>query len=66
MRLCVYELLYRDDIPTNVSINEAVELSKKFDDSKARGFVNGVLNGVKNLIETEGKPEDRTENGENA
>jgi N utilization substance protein B len=66
MRLCVYELLYRDDIPTNVSINEAVELSKKFDDSKARSFVNGVLNGVKNLIETEGKPEDKAENGENA
>ena len=55
MRLCVYELLYRDDIPTNVSINEAVELSKKFDDTKARAFVNGVLNGVKNLIEAEGK-----------
>ena len=69
MRLCVYELLYRDDIPTNVSINEAVELSKKFDDSKARSFVNGVLNGVKNLIETEGKPADKAdkaETGENA
>ena len=66
MRLCVYELLYRDDIPANVSINEAVELSKKFDDTKARAFVNGVLNGVKNLIETEGKSEAKTETGENA
>lgn len=66
MRLCVYELLYRDDIPTNVSINEAVELSKKFDDTKARSFVNGVLNGVKNLIEAEGKPEAKTESDGNA
>lgn len=64
MRICVYELMYRDDIPTNVSINEAVELSKKFDDSKARAFVNGVLNGVKDLLEKEGKPLDRKEKGE--
>ena len=56
MRLCVYELLYRDDIPASVSINEAVELSKKFDDEKARSFVNGVLNAVKNLIEKKVKP----------
>ncbi len=56
MRICVYEILYRDDIPVSVSINEAVELSKKFDDSKAKAFVNGVLNGVKNLVEKEGKP----------
>ena len=66
MRLCVYELLYRDDIPTNVSINEAVELSKKFDDTKARAFVNGVLNGVKNLIEAEGKPKAEAESDGNA
>lgn len=50
MRLCVYEMLYRDDIPTSVSINEAVELSKKFDEPKARPFVNGVLNAVKNEL----------------
>ncbi|MBO5305928.1 MAG: transcription antitermination factor NusB [Clostridia bacterium] len=68
LRLCVYELLYRDDIPTNVSINEAVELSKKFDDPKAKSFVNGVLNGVKNLIEKQGKPssDKGEENGDHA
>ena len=51
LRLCVYEMLYEKDIPYSVSINEAVELSKKFDDDKARPFVNGILNSVKNELE---------------
>ena len=51
LRLCAYEMLYRKEIPTSVSINEAVELSKKFDEEKARAFVNGVLNSIKNEIE---------------
>ena len=46
MRIAVYEMKYCDDIPFMVSINEAVELTKKFDDEKAPSFVNGVLNGV--------------------
>jgi len=46
MRLAVYEMKYCDDIPFTVSINEAVELSKKFDDEKAPPFINGVLNGI--------------------
>ena len=51
LRLAVYELLYEKDIPASVTINEAVELSKKYDDEKARAFINGVLNSVKNSIE---------------
>ncbi len=50
LRLCVYEMLYCKDIPHSVSLNEAVELSKKYDEEKARAFVNGVLNSVKNEI----------------
>ncbi|MBR6681600.1 MAG: transcription antitermination factor NusB [Clostridia bacterium] len=46
MRICVYEMLYCDDIPYNVSINEAVELAKKFDHDKSPSFVNGVVNMV--------------------
>ncbi len=46
MRLAIYEMKYCDDIPFTVSINEAVELSKKFDDEKAPAFINGVLNGI--------------------
>lgn len=53
MRLAVYEMVFCDDIPNSVSINEAVELTKKFDDPKARAFVNGVLNSVKNQLEGE-------------
>ena len=48
LRLAVYELVYEKDIPSSVTINEAVELIKKYDDEKARPFVNGVLNSVKN------------------
>ena len=46
MRLCVYELLFEDEIPMNVSLNEAVELAKKFDDDDAPAFVNGVVNAI--------------------
>ena len=44
MRIAAYEMQYIDDIPFAVSINEAVELTKKYDVDKAPGFVNGVLN----------------------
>ena len=46
MRIAVYEMKYCHDIPFNVSINEALEICKKYDDEKAPPFVNGVLNGV--------------------
>ena len=45
-KLASYELMFMEDIPVKVSINEAIELSKKYDDEKAYGFVNGVLNAV--------------------
>ena len=51
LRLCIYEMLYREDIPCAVSLNEAIELVKKYDDEKMRPFVNGLLNGVKNELE---------------
>ena len=50
LRIGVYELVYEKDIPDSVTINEAVELTKKYDDEKARPFVNGVLNSVKNSL----------------
>ena len=54
MRLAVYEMLFCEDIPYSVSINEAIELTKKFDDPKAKAFVNGVLNSVKDALEAGG------------
>ena len=52
LRVATYEMLYDDSIPYSVSINEAVELAKKFDDEKARPFINGVLNSVKSALES--------------
>lgn len=43
IRLAVYEILYDEDVPTNVAINEAVELAKKFGQDESYGFVNGIL-----------------------
>jgi len=47
LRLGVYELIYRNDIPPKVSINEAVELAKKYSDVQAGKFVNGILDKIK-------------------
>ena len=43
-------MMFLDDVPVKVSINEAIELSKKYDDDKAYIFVNGVLNAVAEKI----------------
>lgn len=51
MRICVYEMLFEKEIPVNVSLNEAVELAKKFDGDEAPAFVNGVLNKVSKIGE---------------
>ena len=46
LRLGCFELMFMPDVPAKVSINEAIELSKKYDDEKSYSFVNGVLNAV--------------------
>lgn len=45
LRLCTYELLYTD-VPRPVALNEAVELSKLYDNDDAPAFVNGILNSI--------------------
>lgn len=50
LKLATYELMFMEDIPAKVSINEAIELSKKYDDDKAYVFVNGVLNKIAESI----------------
>jgi len=47
LRLASYELLFREDIPPKVSINEAIELAKKYSGIEAAKFVNGILDKVK-------------------
>lgn len=46
LRLGTYEILYDNDVPTGVAINEAVELGKKFGEDGSGAFINGVLAGV--------------------
>ncbi len=46
LRLSIYEISFRNDIPFNVSINEAVELAKKYSNEDAGAFVNGILGKV--------------------
>lgn len=46
MRVAIYEMMYLEDIPVSVSINEAVELSKKYAAEDDTAFVNGVLGAV--------------------
>lgn len=53
LRLAVYEILYREDIPYKVSINEAVELAKSFCDDASPSFINGVLAGIINSLPEE-------------
>jgi N utilization substance protein B len=46
LRLSIYEICFREDIPDNVSINEAVELAKKYSNEDAGAFINGILSKV--------------------
>lgn len=46
LRIAVFELLYLDDIPPAVTINEAIEIAKQFGDDESGGFVNGILDGL--------------------
>ena len=51
LRLAVGEMLFVDDVPGSVAINEAVELTKKYSDEKSTSFVNGVLDKVLKTLE---------------
>ena len=46
LRLAIYEMKYMDDIPVSVSINEAVELAKKYATPSDASFINGILSSV--------------------
>lgn len=59
LRLALYEILFRNDIPPKVAINEAIELSKQFGDDGSRGFVNGILDAAAKALEA-GKLQRRT------
>ena len=50
LRLAIFEMLHRDDIPPVVSINEAVDIAKKFSTQDSGKFVNGILDKVKSEL----------------
>ncbi len=52
LRLSVYHLVFCDDIPEKVVINEAIELAKKYSTEKSPGFINGVLDAIKKKLES--------------
>ena len=61
LRMAVYELLYCDDIPEKVSINEAIDLGKKFGTEESGAFINGILDSIRIEIENGGLASAATE-----
>ena len=53
MRLAVYEMLFCSDIPSKVSINEAVDIGKKFGTEESGAFINGILDTIRIALEEE-------------
>ena len=57
LRLAMYELLFLPDIPPSVSVDEAVELAKRYSTAESGSFVNGILgNVIRNLDEEQAEP----------
>lgn len=53
MRIAVYELLHCDDVPPKVSINEAIDIGKKFGTEDSGAFINGILDSIRISLEKE-------------
>jgi N utilization substance protein B len=51
IRIAVYELLYCLDIPSKVSINEAVDIGKRFGTEESGAFINGILDSIRTALE---------------
>tara|TARA_R110002167_G_scaffold218621_2_gene423288 strand:- start:7 stop:459 length:453 start_codon:yes stop_codon:yes gene_type:complete len=50
LRMAIYELLFRKDVPPIVSINEAIDLSKQFSTADSKRFINGILDRLKDSL----------------
>ena len=55
LRLATYELLYQPEIPPLVTINEAIDLAKKYSTKKSGHFVNGILDHIRTTVAPEAK-----------
>ncbi|MHB8057590.1 MAG: transcription antitermination factor NusB [Desulfuromonadaceae bacterium] len=58
MRLASYELMFRADIPKKVSINEAIEIVRRYGDKESPAFVNGILDEIEACAKTEPSSEE--------
>ncbi len=47
LRLAIYEILFREDVPNPVVINEAIEIAKRFASTESSSFVNGLLDSIR-------------------
>lgn len=58
LRIATFELLYRDDIPAKVTLNEAIDLGKRFGSTDSGSFINGILDRIQREIvpKTDAKP----------
>jgi N utilization substance protein B len=59
MRLAAYELMFRSDIPKKVSINEAIEIVRRYGDKESPAFVNGILDEIEACAKTEPSSEEQ-------
>lgn len=59
MRMATFELMFRQDIPKKVSINEAIEIARKFGDKESPAFVNGILDEIEACPKTEAASEEQ-------
>ena len=57
LRLAVYELLFDEEVPTGVAINEAVEIAKRYGGDESASFVNGILGQIARQADLQGGPE---------
>jgi N utilization substance protein B len=63
LRLAIFEMIYRQDVPIKVAIDEGIELSKNFGDAKSKIFVNGVLDAVGKSLQNKLKTPGEIDNG---
>lgn len=59
MRMATFELMFRQDIPKKVSINEAIEIARRYGDKESPAFVNGILDEIEACPKTEEASEEQ-------
>lgn len=59
LRLAMFEMIYRKDIPPVVSINEAIDLSKQFSNADSKRFINGILDRLKDQLGRDARKADQ-------